>query len=295
MKRPSFQFYPADWQANSNLRRCTHEEKGIWLDVLCLLHDQEEYGVVRWPLLEIAQAVGAPIGKLRGIVAKGVLKGADAGSKAPAVIYTPRHGRKDGEPVTLLAEQDGPVWYSSRMLVDEHKRKTAGASTRFTKDDTSPPHGDSPGHAPSRREGDGKGDGSTSSSSSTSSATHKTNPWPGLSAVNGIDFTQWPSLPTEETMRQWLKVRKNKRATNSQIAMDLIRDQLALAAEQGCDAEECIRFAVGRSWSGFKVEWVANEQFREGEQRMEIVRKIQQHKPILEKLTDRSWAEDLRQ
>ena len=38
MKRPSFQFYPEDWLANANLRRCTHEEKGIWIDVMCLLH-----------------------------------------------------------------------------------------------------------------------------------------------------------------------------------------------------------------------------------------------------------------
>ena len=55
MKRPSFQFYPGDWQANSNLRRCTHEEKGVWLDVMCLLHDQEEYGVARWPLKEFCE------------------------------------------------------------------------------------------------------------------------------------------------------------------------------------------------------------------------------------------------
>jgi hypothetical protein len=39
-KRPSFQFYPADWSANPNLKRCTFAEKGIWLEVMCLLHDQ---------------------------------------------------------------------------------------------------------------------------------------------------------------------------------------------------------------------------------------------------------------
>ena len=126
MKRPSFQFYPSDWQANSNLRRCTHEEKGIWMDVMCLLHDQEEYGVCRWPLKEIAQAVGISLPKIKGIVTKGVLKGADTNQDVEPLIYIPRSGRKDGAPVTLIPAQKGPLWYSSRMVVDEYKRVLRG-------------------------------------------------------------------------------------------------------------------------------------------------------------------------
>ena len=41
--RPSFQFYPGDWQSSSNLRRCTHGEKGAWVDVMCLMHDPVSY------------------------------------------------------------------------------------------------------------------------------------------------------------------------------------------------------------------------------------------------------------
>ena len=119
MKRPSFQFYPGDWQANSNLRRCSHAEKGAWLDILCLLHDAPEYGVLRWPLKEIAQAVGATLALVKGLVAKGVLKGDDKRLADP-FTYTPRSGRKDGETVDLLDTQDGPVWYSSRMVRDEY-------------------------------------------------------------------------------------------------------------------------------------------------------------------------------
>lgn len=122
MIRPSFQFYPADWQSNSNLRRCTHEEKGIWLDVLCLLHDQSEYGVCRWPLAEIAQAVGCTEQKLQSLINKGVLKGVDTGALTAPLVYVPRSGRKNGTPITLLGNQDGPIWYSSRMVVDEYKR-----------------------------------------------------------------------------------------------------------------------------------------------------------------------------
>ena len=132
MRRPSFQFYPADWQGNSNLKRCTHEEKGVWIDVLCVLHDQEEYGIVRWPLKELARAACTTLPKLRALVAKGVLKGADEAEACAAMIYTPRSGRRDGTSVVLVSEQPGPMWYSSRMVRDEHVRKSAGASTRFT-------------------------------------------------------------------------------------------------------------------------------------------------------------------
>ena len=98
---------------------------------MCLLHDQEEYGVLRWPLKEIAQAVGTTLPKLKGLVTKGVIKGADTGEKCAAYVYTPRSGRKDGDPVTLIPEQQGAIWYSSRMVRDEYVRRNAGAATRF--------------------------------------------------------------------------------------------------------------------------------------------------------------------
>lgn len=131
MRRPSLQFYPGDWQANPKLRRCSHAEKGIWLDVICILHDQDEYGVIRWPLKDLALAVHAKPAALQKLVDKGVLKGTDSGECEP-FIYVPRHARKDGEPVTLISKQVGPIWYSSRMVRDEYVRNTAGASTRFT-------------------------------------------------------------------------------------------------------------------------------------------------------------------
>lgn len=166
MKRPSFQFYPGDWTSNSNLRRCSHEERGIWMDVLCLLHDQEEYGVVRWPLKEIAQAIGCTYAKLLGIVTKGVLKGADTGKKAEALIFIPRHSRKDGEPVTLLPEQDGPIWYSSRMVVDEYKRVVRGEATPKTA--PMPPIGATSKDAPNQTPDSAPSRARASSSSSSS-------------------------------------------------------------------------------------------------------------------------------
>lgn len=173
MKRPSFQFYPGDWQSNSNLKRCTRIEKSVWLDVLCLMHDQEEYGVLRWTLKDIAEAASCKVAELKALRDKGVLKGADKGETCPAYVYVPRSGRKQGDPVILIPEQTGPIWFSSRFVKDEYVRTVRGEGSRFS---------DSPNNAPKPPNGGGTkaspkppfGDGSSSSSSSSSSTSFKT-------------------------------------------------------------------------------------------------------------------------
>lgn len=179
MKRPSFQFYPADWRNNAKLRRCSWEARGVWIELLGLLHDSDNYGVLAWPLKEIAQALGAPLKALKELVDKGVLYGVEKGECEP-FVYTPRSGRKEGEPVALVPAQQGPVWFSPRMVRDEYVRTVRGESTRFGEGDgpkkkTAKPSpkgglGEGQGATPSQRQGDG----STSSSSSTSTTTAPT-------------------------------------------------------------------------------------------------------------------------
>lgn len=175
MKRPSFQFYPADWRNNAKLRRCSWAARGAWIELLGLLHDSDNYGVLRWPLKQIAQALGCPLKLLNELVECGVLYGTEKGECVP-FIYTPRSGRKNGEPVELVPAQQGPVWFSPRMVRDEYVRTVRGESTRFSEDQN--PKSPSPkgglgagiGAAPSGLQGDG----STSSSTSTSTTTAPT-------------------------------------------------------------------------------------------------------------------------
>lgn len=158
MKRPSFQFYPADWRKDANLRRCSPAARGVWMDVLCVLHDSDTYGIVTWPLKELASAAGASVTYLRELVEKRVLKGCDKG-ECEALIFTPRHGRKLGTPVMLVAPQAGPIWFSARFVRDEHVRTIRGESSRF---------GDAPDDAPIPPFGDGPSSATTSSPSGSS-------------------------------------------------------------------------------------------------------------------------------
>jgi hypothetical protein len=185
VKRPAFQFYYGDWQRNANLRRCTHEEKGIWIDVMCLLADSDEHGVLRWPLAEVANAVGCKLAPLKSLVRKGVMKGADSGERMDALVFTPRHAGKSGDPVELLPAQDGPIWYSSRMVRDEYVRLRRGEGTRF---------GDTPKVEPKGGIGEGIG-GVNGDGPSTASAIAK-----NLSTPTGVEAPHGalPDCPHEK-------------------------------------------------------------------------------------------------
>lgn len=62
---------------------------------------------------------------------------------------------------------------------------------------------------------------------------------------------------TEPTARDWMAVRKNKKATNTETAFKSIEREIL---KSGRSAEECITLAVENSWSGFKAEWLFNQQ-----------------------------------
>lgn len=60
-----------------------------------------------------------------------------------------------------------------------------------------------------------------------------------------------------QVAEDWLKVRKTKKAANTETAFKRIQKEIELS---GLSADECITIAVERSWQGFKAEWVANYQ-----------------------------------
>ena len=58
-----------------------------------------------------------------------------------------------------------------------------------------------------------------------------------------------------EIVDDWLIVRKNKRASNTETAFNRIKSEISKA---NLSANECITLAVERSWQGFRAEWADN-------------------------------------
>lgn len=58
---------------------------------------------------------------------------------------------------------------------------------------------------------------------------------------------------TPQVADDWMKVRHTKRATNTETAFNNIAREIE---KSGRPADDCIRFVVERSWSGFKADWM---------------------------------------
>lgn len=178
VKRPAIQLYFGDLLKNPNVRRCSWAARGALVWTMSLLHDSDEYGALRWTLMEIAQGIGCPLQLVKELADKNALKGGDR--HVPEYRWAPSHAGKRGPEVVLVPEQDGPLWYSSRMVRDEYKRSNRGVGTRFggtMKLPTGTPT-PAPSGTPSRANGDGNGspngppsqrEGAGASSSSSSS------------------------------------------------------------------------------------------------------------------------------
>jgi hypothetical protein len=59
-KRPAFQFYPADWRKDVELRSCSVAARGLWIDLMCIAHECEPYGhlTVNGRAMNAAQMAG---------------------------------------------------------------------------------------------------------------------------------------------------------------------------------------------------------------------------------------------
>lgn len=90
-KRPAFQFYPGDWMKDPDLRRCGRAARGMWIDILCLMFECSDRGVlatggVPWTDQEIAAAVGGDISDGVECVAELLRKGVAYRNQAGAIF-----------------------------------------------------------------------------------------------------------------------------------------------------------------------------------------------------------------
>jgi hypothetical protein len=110
VKRPAFQFYPADWRKDMALQSCGVSARGLWMDMLCIAHECEPYGhlTVNGNAMTPAQ-----IGRHTGLTAK----------ECQALL-------DELDQAGVLSRTEGGVIYSRRMVRDEdlRNRRAAGGS-----------------------------------------------------------------------------------------------------------------------------------------------------------------------
>ncbi len=74
-KLPALQFYVGDWRKDPGVQSLDYESRGVWLEILCLMHESEDRGKLvlndrPMPLEALAQILGIDQAKLKQIVSK---------------------------------------------------------------------------------------------------------------------------------------------------------------------------------------------------------------------------------
>jgi hypothetical protein len=75
MGKPWFKFYPTNWQADPGLRACSLAARGLWMDLICIMHDAKPYGHLlingkRPSYYRISQIVGADVRVVKNLMAQ---------------------------------------------------------------------------------------------------------------------------------------------------------------------------------------------------------------------------------
>lgn len=102
IRRPSFQFYPADWRKDPELQSCSLAARGLWVEMLCIMHEAEPYGhlVVNGKAMnekQLSRAAGGSLKQIRALLS-------------------------ELESTGVFSRTEDGVIYSRRMVKDQHIR-----------------------------------------------------------------------------------------------------------------------------------------------------------------------------
>ena len=230
MKRPAFQFYPADWRKDPALSSCSLAARGLWIELMCIAHESDEYGhlsINGKPMLtpQLARLVG----------------------ESPAIIGKLLTELKEAGVFSL--DERGCI-FSRRMVKDERIRNIRSDSGRLG------------GNPNLLKQKDKQNDQQTqkqiptpsSSSSSSSSSSDKTSPNGLVAATRKRAAAARPDDVSEPVWQDFQRLRAQRRAPLTDTALAGIRRE---AGKAGVGIEAALAYCCEHGWQGFNSVWYA--------------------------------------
>ena len=125
-KMPAMQFYPADWRKDPGVQALGFHDRGVWFEILCLMHESAERGVLLlngkpMPMQALANILGLDIQILNQTVSNLTTYGVARVRDSDEALYSKRMvadeklcqvrreaGKKGGNP-NLLNQKDNQV------------------------------------------------------------------------------------------------------------------------------------------------------------------------------------------
>jgi hypothetical protein len=110
-KLPAIMFYIGDWMKASDIRMCSFAARGLWFDMLCLMHESDRRGFLQQPN-------GLPISQEQLCR----MTGGSPDEVARLLQELDNSG--------VFSRSDKGIIYCRRMVRDEHKRQLLSAAGR---------------------------------------------------------------------------------------------------------------------------------------------------------------------
>jgi hypothetical protein len=94
-KEPWLKFYPSDWRGDPRLRMCSIGARGLWMEMMCIMHEAEPYGhliVGKVPVTnrQLASLAGIPPGDCLKFIAELESAGVYSRQDGTKTIYSRR-------------------------------------------------------------------------------------------------------------------------------------------------------------------------------------------------------------
>lgn len=80
------------------------------------------------------------------------------------------------------------------------------------------------------------------------------------SRAAALDYSCWPTIPSDQVFTDWLDMRKRLKANISQTVINNFASELKIAEQAGFSVDECLSECVTRNWRGFKFDWMREKQ-----------------------------------
>lgn len=208
---PYFQFYPGDWLKDANLRRCSPATRGFWIDLICVMFECPDRGVLAtngeaWSDEEIAQAI-------------------------PGDTYQNLLALQELLRNQIVRRNEQGAIYSRRLVADEVAREKW--RTRQTKRRHGGCHADvTPSVTPVSR---------PSSSSYSSSINTESKPTPSASGEQIVPIGLW---------LDFTDMRRRIRKPLDARAGELLREELIRLQGLGHDPVAVVEQSIRNGWSG---------------------------------------------
>jgi hypothetical protein len=239
VKRPAFQFYPKDWRDEQSLRLCSMAARGLWIDLMCLMHSSERYGHLELagkPMT--AEQLARLVGESAKDVKRWMAELTDNGvcSTTPEGVLFSRRMVRD-EDIRNRRAEGGAAGAEHGVKGAAHGRK-GGRPTKETGGEKPPFH--------DQEEPPLQPPPSSASAFASASALQKQRDKRAFSVER-------PESVPEKVWTDFLAVRKAKRAPLTATALEGIVREAEKAAMPLADV---LTMCCERGWQAFRSEWL---------------------------------------